>query len=173
MRRSSRIAARNVELRALAIRDEHSHIQCDHEWRGLLEARGRPMELLEYDLLRVGNHSFDVCIRCLMVFVWFVDPYSGLRHYPPMEITLPDGAFVHGSMYTQVQAPPGQDLGQGGCNDRQYSTAVIEEGYTPDISVRDDPNNTHFSEVRGSVDFLTHEDGDGHRPARWAADIVD
>ena len=168
-----RIAARDVFLlrarRRQAIRDSHSVVQCDHSWRGLREARGRHpdydgQELLELDVMRVGNYQFDVCVRCFMTFVWYVDPDSGLRQYPPMEITLPDDGFVHGSMYTQVRAPPyppnhPYHLGLGACNDWQYSAAIIEHGHWPDITL--------------ATNQSLHEDGGPHEPAGvWAAGII-
>ena len=160
-RRSARIAAQSERIRIQAIRDAHSVVECDHSWRGLREARGRHpdydgQELIEFDVLRVGNHSFDVCARCLMMVVWFVDPGSGLRQYPPMQLTLPSGVGIFG-----VQLGIGGLLGE--CRDRQYSTAVIECGCWPDISV---PSGMHPNG--------THEDGEDHEPAGvWAVDFVD
>ena len=180
VRRSARIAARDEgaldegaiddysQIERQAMRDIHSVVQCDHSWPACLrEARGRHpdydgQELLELDVMRVGNYQFDACARCFMTFVWYVDPDSGLRQYPPMEITLPDHGFVHGSMYTQVRAPPypPYHLGLGACNDWQYSAAIIEHGHWPDITL--------------ATNQSLHEDGGPHEPAGvWAADIIE
>ena len=109
----------------------HSRPNCNHEWNG--------EDIQEHDLMRVGNNSIDVCVRCHTMQIWFVNPITHKRESPPLAVFLNEHeGFRTGEQYSVV----GTNV-EGTCVNWRHSAAVLYDERDSAISVTNDPLTSH------------------------------